>query len=137
MHRRYVVCTQNHPPTLDQGQKTMTTKTLFALMAVVLASACTTTEKMNWVGVGGSKADGNVVLGIDVAPKMGVTETEVEWDVNQANAEAARRCQNWGYADAEVFSEQFPVQKRCFPQGMSPCWSKTYRVFYQCIGEKK
>ena len=44
------------------------------LLCVVL-SACTTTEKMDWVLVDGSKADGDIILGIDVPPKMGVTET--------------------------------------------------------------
>lgn len=90
---------------------------------------------MNWVGVGGSKADGTVVLGIDVPPKMGVRETNVEWDIQQANAEANRRCQNWGYAGAEMFRETLPVHMVCHPQGISPCWSKTYRISYQCIGE--
>jgi hypothetical protein len=90
---------------------------------------------MDWVGVGGSKADGNVVLGIDVQEKIGVRETYIEWDVQQANLEAVKRCQNWGYAGAQVFNEKLPVQKICRPQGISPCWGKTYRVFYQCVGE--
>ena len=33
--------------------------------------ACTSTETMDWVAVGGSKAGGTVVLGIDVPAKMG------------------------------------------------------------------
>ena len=87
--------------------------------------------------VGGSKSDGNVSLGIDVPAKMWVTETIAQWDISQANAEADRRCKNWGYTGAEMYREgQFPILKVCHPQGVSPCWSKTYRVLYQCTGSK-
>jgi hypothetical protein len=51
---------------------------------------------MDWAAVGGSKADGTVVLGIDVPPKIGVSETIVQWDAAKANSEADRRCRNWG-----------------------------------------
>lgn len=111
-------------------------KTIIGLLAALL-SACTTMESAKWVGVGGSKADGTVILGIDVPAKMGVRETEIRWDVQQANAEADRRCRNWGYASAEVFNETLPVQLTCYAQGISPCWSKSYRVMYQCIGDKR
>lgn len=109
--------------------------TLFVVV-VAAVCGCTAPAHMKWIGVGGSKADGNVILGIDVQPKMWVSETIVTWDADQANAEAARRCKGWGYADAEIFRESLPVQVICHPQGMSPCWSKTYRVAYQCIGEQ-
>lgn len=106
------------------------------ISGISLISACTTTEKMSWVGVGGSKADGTVILGIEVPPKMGISETHIEWDTKQANIEANRRCQNWGYAGAEIFNDQFPVLRVCHPQGMSPCWSKSYRINYQCLDKK-
>ncbi|MBV5350457.1 hypothetical protein JZU71_04865 [bacterium] len=91
---------------------------------------------MQWLGAGGSKADAVVTLGIEVPPKMGVTETIVKWDIQQANDEATRRCRNWGFADAETFREPLPVTVVCHPQGISPCWSKTYRITYQCIDKK-
>jgi hypothetical protein len=65
---------------------------LFAI--VEFMGACTAMEHKKWVGVGGSKADGVVILGFDVPPKMGVRETEVKYDKEQANAEADRRCRN-------------------------------------------
>jgi hypothetical protein len=108
---------------------------LLLLMAAVLF-ACTQAANMEWTSVGGSKADGVVVLGIEVPPKMGVSETIVSWDSSQANAEAERRCKNWGYAGAESFGEKLPVQMVCHPQGMSPCWSKTYRINFQCVDKK-
>lgn len=106
-----------------------------AIMIIAITSSCATVETgtAEWIGVGGSKADGTVVLGIEVPPKNGVTETIIRWDTRQANEEASKRCKNWGYSGAEVFNEKFPVQKICHPQGISPCWSKTYRIAYQCI----
>ncbi|WP_374045067.1 YecR family lipoprotein [Geobacter sp. AOG2] len=111
-------------------------KSLSALVIMVaaLTSACTTTETMSWVCVGGSKADGNVILGIDVPPKFGIRETLVQWDPQQANTEANKRCQNWGYGSAEAFRDPFPVQVVCHQPGISPCGSKTLRIMYQCIG---
>ena len=105
---------------------------LLALLLLRLGG-CTTTDTMQWAGVGGSKADGLVILGIDVPPKIGVMEPHVVWDVQQANNEADRRCRNWGYKSAEIFREPLPVRVICHPQGISPCWSKTYRATYQCI----
>lgn len=102
-----------------------------------LLGACTTVEQMKWVGVGGSKADGMVILGFEVPPKMGVRETEVQYDTEQANAEADRRCRNWGYAGAEIFRNDFPVHIVCHGQGISPCWSKTYRISYQCLDKAR
>ena len=100
-------------------------------------SAFVRTEPFQWVMVDGSKADGGVTLGIDTPPRMGVSETIPQWDVDQANSEAIRRCKNWGYSGAEVYrSKEFPVSKKCYPQGLSPCWSASYRVRYQCVGER-
>jgi len=110
---------------------------IWAAAALLALTTCTTTANMNWVMVNGSKADGTVTLGIDVAPVVGITETNVTWDPNQANSEANRRCQNWGYSGADIYRDgALPVLKTCYPQGISPCWSKSYRVQYQCIGSK-
>lgn len=99
-----------------------------------LAGCVAPMERADWVMVGGSKADGAVTLGIDVPAKWGYSETPVQWDVDQANAEADRRCKNWGYTSADMYrGGQFPILKACQAQGASPCWSKTYRIQYQCI----
>lgn len=105
-------------------------------IAVMLAGCVAPKERANWVLVHGSKADGNVMLGIDVPAKFGYTETPIEYDINQANSETDRRCKNWGYVGAEMYRDgNFPVLKTCYAQGISPCWSKTYRIQYQCIDE--
>ncbi len=105
--------------------------------AALLAGCATPVERANWVMVGGSKGDGSVTLGIDVPAKLGVRETEIQWDGEQADREADRRCKNWGYAGADLYrGGQLPVTKVCHAKGISPCWSKEYRVQYQCIDEK-
>ena len=59
---------------------------IYMCAAVLVLSGCTTTESMRWVGIDGSKAGGTVVLGIHVPPKIGIRETIVEWDIDQANS---------------------------------------------------
>ena len=114
----------------------MKTRCTLLLVVVSIAGCAAPAEQAKWVMVGGSKADGAVTLGIDVPAKWGYSETPVHWDINQANAEADRRCKNWGYVAADMYREgQFPILKTCYAQGVSPCWSKTYRIRYQCVGK--
>ncbi len=107
---------------------------LIALSTMMVA--CTTSASLQWAVVGGSKSDGNVVLGIDVPAKVGFVETTVQWDEAQAHAEADKRCRTYGYPGAERFDGKLPVQMTCHAQGISPCWSKTYRLNYQCLEKK-
>jgi hypothetical protein len=117
----------------DTGMKARVT----LLMALaILAVACTRTEALEWSVVGGSKSDGNVVLGIDVPARLGFTETRVEWEIEQANAAADQRCRTYGYPGAERFTGKLPVQMSCFSQGISPCYSKAYRINYQCLDKR-
>jgi S1-C subfamily serine protease len=106
---------------------------IFTSLSGASLSSCTVTEKIEWASRGGSKSNGNVILGIDVPPKMGLRETIVKWDAKQANELAAKGCQNWGYVGAEHFNRPLPAQLTCHGKGISPCWSKTYRITYQCI----
>ena len=105
---------------------------------MILTLACTTTEKREWIGVGGSKADGTVILGIDLPAKFGVVEPSATWNIEQASHGADRRCKNWGYFGAELFGDRLPVQVICqqIPRGISPCGQKTYRIMYQCLDSK-
>ena len=110
-----------------------------AVSVALAQAACTTTENRSWTAVGGSRSDATVILGIDLPAKFGVVEPSATWNVEQANAEADRRCKNWSYAGAELFGDQLPVQVICqqIPGGISPCGQKSYRVMYQCIDGKK
>ena len=114
----------------------MKTRSGLLIALSTMLFACANTEKLEWAAVGGSKADGTVILGIDVPAIVGVRETTVEWDPAQANSETDRRCRNWGYSGAEAFRGKLPVQKTCYAQGISPCWSKSYRINYQCLDKK-
>lgn len=107
---------------------------LIALSSTMVA--CTTSATLQWAVVGGSKSDGNVVLGIDVPARLGYMETRVEWEIEQANAAADQRCRTYGYPGAERFEGKLPVQMSCFSQGISPCYSKAYRINYQCLDRK-
>lgn len=111
---------------------------LAVILTALFLTACTTTENREWIGVGGSKADGTVILGIDLPAKFGVSEPSATWNTSQANSEADRRCKNWGYAGSELFGDKLPVQMNCqqIPGGISPCGQKTYRVMYQCLDKK-
>jgi hypothetical protein len=60
-------------------------------------------------------------------------ETRVEWEIDQANTAADQRCRTFGYPGAERFTGKLPVQMSCFSQGISPCYSKAYRINYQCL----
>jgi len=108
------------------------------ILSLALLSACATpNQHANWVMVDGSKSDGVVTLGIDVPAQIGVRETSVRWNDAQADAEADRRCKSWGYSGADLFrGGQLPVIKVCHAEGFSPCWSKTYRIQYQCTDVK-
>lgn len=106
------------------------------LIAVAALVACTRSEPFQWTVVGGSKNDGNVVVGIDVPAKVGFTETHVQAEAEQANAEADRRCRTYGYPGAERFEGKLPIQTTCHAQGISPCFSKTLRINYQCLEKR-
>ncbi len=58
-------------------------------------------------------ADGVVVPGIEIPPKISIAETTVEYAIEQANSEADRRRKNWGYAGGEIFRNDFPVLVVC------------------------
>lgn len=108
---------------------------LFVALSLMTVG-CTRSEPLQWAVVGGSKSDGNVVLGIDVPGRVGYVETVVTWDEAQANAEADKRCRTFGYPGAERFDGKLPVQTTCFAQGISPCFSKAYRIQYQCLDKR-
>jgi hypothetical protein len=114
-------------------------KVLGAVICAALIVSCTTTENKRWQTIGGSKADGTIILGIDLPAKFGVSEPSATWDIDQANSEADHKCKNWGYAGSEMFGTDFPVQVVCMqiPGGISPCGQKSYRLMYQCLSKQE
>ena len=74
--------------------------------------------------IGGSKADGTVVMGATIDLFSG----PVSWE--SAHGDALRRCQAWGYSRVEPFSG---VRTRCIQHGMYGCDREEITRTYQCI----
>ena len=74
--------------------------------------------------IGGSKADGTVVMGVTVSEL-----DQVDWD--GANHMALERCRAWGFTGARAFSG---VRERCVAGGgLSGCARKEISRAYQCL----
>jgi len=72
-------------------------KNIIALVvSMIIISACATNIVPQ--ATGGSKADGIVNISYDVGQMQ---KPVIDWE--QAEAEANRRCQAWGYKEAEAF----------------------------------
>ena len=77
-----------------------------------------------WEAAGGSRADATVIVGYTYNPQLEIPVP----DGSQAHAEAVKRCQAWGYQEAEAFGL---VTKRCQdPQ----CVEMLVTQQYQCLG---
>jgi len=95
------------------------------LAAVACLSACAVQKTM--VPTGGSRADGTVEMSYEV----GEFE-QAKIDLAQAAKDAARRCQAWGYSDAEPFGGQ---KSQCQQRGGFGGCARTYvSMQFQCIG---
>jgi len=96
---------------------------------VVAALACLSgcAVQTTMVPTGGSRADGTVEMSYEIG------EFEhAKIDLAQAAKDAARRCQAWGYSDAEPFGGQ---KSQCLRSGgMSGCSRKFVSMQFQCIG---
>ena len=109
---------------LDMG----TTMKRIAIIAFMLAAlaACAETVKVPQA-TGGSRADASVVLSYQV----GVFEN-VRPDWAAAQTTAARRCEAWGYTQADPFEG---TQIRCEQTDIyGTCLLQTVSRTYQCLG---
>lgn len=110
------------------------------LMTLVLAAAfaigtgCAPKSVVkNWEAAGGSRADATVEVGFTYYPQS----EKPEMSEAQAQAEALRRCQAWGYTDAEPFGL---VKEQCQRQDFVPfvglvCGQMLVTRQYQCLGQ--
>ena len=96
----------------------------FGLVGVAsLLFGCAGTTQIPF-DLGGSKADGTVVMGVNVGEF-----DEVDW--GSAAGTALERCRAWGYSNAEAFSG---VRERCInPGGWTGCAKKEISRTYQCL----
>lgn len=74
---------------------------------------------------GGSKADGTVIASYE----YGAFQQPVV-DMNAAQNSAKKRCQSWGYKNAEAFDA---AQNECLAQnGYGNCVQTRVNITYQC-----
>ncbi|WP_336284190.1 YecR family lipoprotein [Citrobacter arsenatis] len=99
---------------------------LVMCIGLVLLSGCAVRKEMT--AIGGSKADGTV--------KLGYSFSEFEKpvvDVQQGINLAAKKCQAWGYSNAEPFGGQ---QSQCTNFDASGCTAYNVTIEYQCTGNE-
>lgn len=99
---------------------------LLIFLSALIVSGCATHKTM--VPVSGSKADGIVKMAYEYTPY----ESPI---VNQeaSRAQAAKRCQAWGYSDAEAFGTS---SKRCVLNYGFGCEKFRVTTEYQCTGNQ-
>ena len=95
----------------------------YAMMLGCLLALCGCIPPSIPVDVGGSKADGTIVMGTSVS-SIGT----VDW--SGAAAVARERCRAWGYSRAEAFSG---VMQQCTWMGAYGCNQYNVSRTYQCI----
>jgi hypothetical protein len=95
------------------------------LAVIACVSACAVQKTM--VPTSGSRADGTVEMSYEIGDMQ-----TAKIDMAQAAKDAARRCQAWGYADAEPFGGE---KRQCQKSGgLSGCSRTFVSMQYQCIG---
>lgn len=111
-----------------EGRSGMSMYFLFCtgfLAAAACLSGCAVQKTM--VPTGGSRADGTVEMSYEV----GEFE-QAKIDLAQAGKDAARRCQAWGYSDAEPFGGQ---RSECQQRGGFGGCARTFvSMQFQCTG---
>lgn len=103
-----------------------------ALLSGVGCAVKPSTPK-NWQAAGGSRADATVTVGFTYNPQNERPEASDQ----QAYQEAVKRCQAWGYADAEPFGL---VNDRCDQIDFVPfagmvCSKRMVTRQFQCLGQ--
>ncbi len=97
-------------------------RVIIILVGSALLLSCATSK--NWVATGGDRAGGTIQLSYDVGP-FEIPEVSEQ----QGRDLATKRCQAWGYSEAEEFGGEL---SSCVDAGCN-----THRITkeYQCIGD--
>ena len=95
-------------------------------MATLALAGCASSLPPGWGAVGGNRAGGTVIVGYD----KGEFDQE-NTNLAAAAAVAKRRCQAWGYSDAEAFDQ---TTRTCVGgKGyLASCAVWQYRLESQC-----
>ena len=91
------------------------------LAAVLALSACASD---NWAIVSGSRANGTVTAAYEQSMFQ-----KAQTSTDGALALAKRRCQAWGYTDAEAFDR---AQRSCVMRGPYGCELQRHTIEFQC-----
>jgi hypothetical protein len=108
---------------------------LTAILCVVLAGCTPVPVKKDWAATSGSRADATVRLSFEYDPGREVPEL----DEKQALIVAKKRCNSWGYENAEAF-DAVVFTRNCilFGDGWSrsprDCVSMMVTREFQCLG---
>jgi hypothetical protein len=96
-----------------------------ALASGLLLVGCATNVRM--YPVSGSRADGVIVMAVDVGEFQ---KPVINWE--EARSTAANRCVVWGYSSAEAFGS---VERRCVSvTNLGGCVTYRYTANFQCSG---
>lgn len=99
--------------------------TLISCIFVFLLAGCSVTK--DWQATGGSKSDGTVRLSYETNNFEMVETSEA-----QALEEARKRCQAWGYKDAEAFGGEL---RQCNSFSGMGCNGFLVTKEYQCLDD--
>lgn len=102
-------------------------KLLTVAISALLLSACASKVEKELVATGGSKSDGTIELSYEQHELEMVTYNE-----QQALNAAKKRCEAWGYKNAEKFGG---VKSQCtlIPGFWTPCGKTMFTIQYQCL----
>lgn len=106
--------------------------TLFLAAMFLCGIGCAKKVIKNWEAAGGSRADATVEVGYTYNPQIEKPETNDQ----QALSEARKRCQAWGYQEAEPFGL---IKSNCQQMVLQPfagmvCQSMLVTKQFQCLG---
>lgn len=105
--------------------------TLTLAAALLMATGCAKPVMKQWQAAGGSRADATVTVGYSYNPNSERPEANSQ----QALSEARKRCQAWGYQEAEPFGM---VSRHCSDMVYTvfgpQCMQMTVTQQFQCLG---
>lgn len=100
-----------------------------AIFSFIALTGCITSQKVNWVATGGSRADGTIRLSAEYAETV-----KPIFDEAQGLELAKERCSVWGYNSARAFggTQTECIQARGF---YTSCAMHRTTKEYQCTTE--
>lgn len=104
---------------------------LLLALSILTVTGCAKQVPKTWTATGGSRSDATVTLSYQYVP---ISEIPVIDDAAGLQT-AIKRCQSWGYKDAEPFGGEVSSSQPY----RDPMWGDTSMVTisktYQCLGQ--